>query len=129
MPSPCPSVAEQPRFAEQSRKITAGEIKQNCQAALRRRWESAASTGLYAQLRPPPQHPPPLRRPSGAVAPPATLGPVDVYTVLDQCRRVGTVALRTVPNCIPNAKVLSASLVARLFSKGAWGTVSTPTQV
>ena len=40
-------------------------------------------------------------------------------------RRVGTMALRTVPNCISNAKVLSASLVAQLFSKRAWSTAST----
>uniref|UniRef100_A0A7S0KW01 Secreted protein n=1 Tax=Micromonas pusilla TaxID=38833 RepID=A0A7S0KW01_MICPS len=39
------------RLAEQSRKRSAGDIKQNRQATLRRRRESVASTGLYAQLR------------------------------------------------------------------------------
>ena len=77
------STRSSPRLAEQSRKRSAGEIEQNRHAALRRRRESATSTGMYAQLRPPP--PPPPRRPCGAFASPATVGPVDVYAVLDQC--------------------------------------------
>ena len=77
------STRSSPRLAEQSRKRSAGEIELNRQAALRHRRESAASTSLYAQLRPLP--PPPLHQPRGAVAPPATVVPVDVYAVLDQC--------------------------------------------
>ena len=45
------STRSSPRLAEQSRKRSAGDIKQNRQATLRRRRESVASTGLYAQLR------------------------------------------------------------------------------
>ena len=122
------STRSSPRLAEQSRKRSAGEIEQNRQAALRRRWESADLTGLYAQLRPP--HPPPPRRPRGAVAPPATLGPVDVYAVLDQCpegRYSGSA--NSAKLCLQRKKVLSAPLVARLFRKGALGTASTRTHV
>ena len=64
---------------------TAEEIEQRKQAALalRRRRESAASTGALALLRPPPS--PPSRQRPGAVPPPATVGPVDVYAALLQC--------------------------------------------
>ena len=71
-----------PRLAA---KRSEEEIEQRRQAALRRRAyrESAASTGAFALMRPPPS---PLPRPSrGAVAPPATVGPAAVYAALEQC--------------------------------------------
>ena len=128
------SARSSPRLAEQSRKRSTGEIEQNRQATLRRRRESAASTAPYVQLRPPPPPPPPppphpLRRPRCAVVPPATVGPVDVYAVLDHCPEGRYSGSANSAKLYPQRKGMSAPLVAQLFSKGAWGTASTRTHM
>ena len=80
---PAANPRSSPRLADQARRRTDDEIEPRRQAALRRRRESAASTGALALLRPPPS--PPSRQRPGAVPPPATVGPVDVYAALLQC--------------------------------------------